>query len=564
MILITPPCHVPGDSLLTLKDLRGTAVSSLTLSPDSELLPRVSTDITGTTDAVAPILQEVRTRGTAAMMDFAERFDGVRPSALRVPAEVLAEAAAALDPQIREALETAIARTREVHSAQLPAASVITPGPDARVTNRWVPMARVGLYVPGGQAVYPSSVVMNVVPAQVAGVESLVIASPPQKDSGGGRTPRSSRRRTCWASMRCTRPEAPRRSRCWPTGRAARRASSTAPGQLHHRAGQHLRRDGQTGRPGRGGHRFRVSPTEIMVLADETAPAHLIAADLISQAEHDELAAAVLVTPSESLAQRVIEHVETRAAVTKHAERVRSSLTGSQSAVLVVDDLDAAIAVANAYGAEHLEIMTGDDARVAERITEVSAIFVGPYTPVSLGDYCAGSNHILPTGGAARYSSGLNVTAFMRSQQVVHYGREGLGMVSAHVRRLADEEGCGARRRSGRPLRLSLGRLRVRGAGVKVEDAVLHRDQVSPDRLERRRSLRHARLQAEAGGVHGALQHTLLDEAVRERDSLVGAFVVEAVVASLGRVHHRNVFAVAGVLARSEHHLVSGQLVGRS
>nr|WP_246836338.1 histidinol dehydrogenase [Nesterenkonia sp. NBAIMH1] len=430
---------------MTLKDLRGTAVSSLTLSPDSELLPRAGTDITGTTDAVAPILQEVRTRGTAAMMDFAERFDGVRPSALRVPAEVLAEAAAALDPQIREALETAIARTREVHSAQLPAASVITPGPDARVTNRWVPMARVGLYVPGGQAVYPSSVVMNVVPAQVAGVESLVIASPPQKDSGGWPHP------TILAAAHLlgvdevyaaggaqaiamlaygARSEAGELD-CPPV------SFITGPGNIFVATAKRAVQ-------GAVGIDSEAGPTEIMVLADETAPAHLIAADLISQAEHDELAAAVLVTPSESLAQRVIEHVETRAAVTKHAERVRSSLTGSQSAVLVVDDLDAAIAVANAYGAEHLEIMTGDDARVAERITEAGAIFVGPYTPVSLGDYCAGSNHILPTGGAARYSSGLNVTAFMRSQQVVHYGREGLGMVSAHVRRLADEEGLPA------------------------------------------------------------------------------------------------------------------------
>ncbi|GAB3848217.1 histidinol dehydrogenase [Nesterenkonia populi] len=431
--------------MLTLKDLRGTAVDALTLAQDAELLPRAGTDITATADKVTPILDEVRSRGVPALMDLAERFDGVRPESLRVPAEAMAQAAERLDPQIREALETSIARAREVHTAQLPAASVIAPGPDAKVTNRWVPMARVGLYVPGGQAVYPSSVVMNVVPAQVAGVQSLAIASPPQKEFGGWPHP------TILAAAHLLGvDEVYAAGGAQAVGMFAYGARDEAgelacpPVSFITGPGNIFVATAKRAVQGVVGIDAEAGPTEIMVLADETAPANLVAADLISQAEHDELAAAVLVTPSEELARTVIDQVQHQAATTKHTERVRASLTGSQSAVLVVDDLDAAVAVANAYGAEHLEVMTGDDDAVAERITDAGAIFLGHYSPVSLGDYCAGSNHILPTGGAARYSSGLNVTAFMRSQQVVQYGREGLGLVSSQVRRLADEEGLPA------------------------------------------------------------------------------------------------------------------------
>lgn len=421
--------------MLTLTDLRGRDVNL------AQALPRADQDVSATAEAVAPILEQVRTGGAPALLDLSERFDGVRPAALRVPSEVLERALDELEPAVRTALETLILRAREVHSAQFPPGSVVSPGPDAQVTNRWVPVQRVGLYVPGGQAVYPSSVVMNVVPAQVAGVPQLAIASPPQKDFGGWPHP------TVLAATQLLGVE-----EVYAVGGAQ------AVGMFAYGA---LETDGSVAVPpvslitgpgniyvaaakravqGLVGIDAEAGPTEIMVLADHTASPDLIAADLISQAEHDELAGAVLVTDSAELAEQVVAHVQQQAAGTRHAERVKQSLGGPQSAALIVESLDAAVEMANAYGAEHLEIMTGDDDAVAGRIHNAGAVFIGPYTPVSLGDYCAGSNHVLPTGGASRYSSGLNVTSFLRSQQVVRYGREGLSQVAAHVEVLAAAE----------------------------------------------------------------------------------------------------------------------------
>lgn len=421
--------------MLTTTDLRGRELDV------AQALPRAEHDVSATIETVTPILEQVRTGGTEALLDLSERFDGVRPAALRVPSEVLSRALSALDPAVRKALDTLILRAREVHTAQLPAASQVSPGPDARVTNRWVPVQRVGLYVPGGQAVYPSSVVMNAVPAQVAGVPQLAIASPPQRDFGGWPHP------TILAAAKLLEVD-----EVYAVGGAQAVAMFaygakdsdggvevppvsliTGPGNVYVAAAKRAVQ-------GTVGIDSEAGPTEIMVLADGTAPANLIAADLVSQAEHDELAAAVLVTDSPDLAERVITQVREKAAATKHTERVKQSLAGRQSTVLLVDSMDAAVEIANAYGAEHLEIMTHDDDAFAHRIHNAGAVFLGAYTPVSLGDYCAGSNHVLPTGGASRYSSGLNVTSFMRSQQVIRYGREGLAQVADHVTALAEAE----------------------------------------------------------------------------------------------------------------------------
>lgn len=425
--------------MIKLIDLRGQTADA------AAVLPRAAQDISATVETVAPILERVRTGGVRALMELSKEFDGVQPEALRVPESVMASALAELDGSVRAGLEASISRSREVHTAQLPAASMVSPGPEARVVNRWVPVERVGLYVPGGQAVYPSSVVMNAVPAQVAGVSSLAIASPPQKHFGGWPHP------TILAAAQLLGVE-----EVYAVGGAQ------AVGMFAY--GAH----GEDGEPvvppvslitgpgnifvatakrsvqGVVGIDAEAGPTEIMVLADHSAPADLIAADLISQAEHDELAAAVLVTDSMNLAQHVVERVKARAADTPHSERVKAALSGEQSAVLVVETLDEAVKLANAYGAEHLEIMTAEDDAVTERITNAGAIFIGPYTPVSLGDYCAGSNHVLPTGGASAYSSGLNVTSFLRSQQVIHYSRSALSQVSEHVEALADAEGLPA------------------------------------------------------------------------------------------------------------------------
>ncbi len=425
--------------MLTLRDLRGSSADV------ASVLPRASQDVSATVDAVMPILEQVRTGGAGAVLDLSERFDGVRPPSLRVPRERLDEALDGLDLEVREALETLTLRAREVHSAQLPAASVVSPGPDAQITNRWVPIRRVGLYVPGGQAVYPSSVVMNVVPAQVAGVESLTITSPPQAEFGGLPHPVVLAAAALLGVDEVYAAGGAQAVAMLAYGAADEDSAwvcppvslITGPGNIYVATAKRAVQ-------GVVGIDAEAGPTEIMVLADDTADAGLVAADLISQAEHDELAASVLVTDSMSLAEAVLAQVEAQAAETPHAARVRASLTGEQSAVLVVDSLDVAVEVANAYGAEHLELMTGDDAGLVDRIHNAGAVFVGSYTPVSLGDYCAGSNHVLPTGGASAYSSGLNVTSFLRSQQVIRYGREGLGQVAGHVGALAAAEGLPA------------------------------------------------------------------------------------------------------------------------
>ncbi|WP_022872190.1 histidinol dehydrogenase [Nesterenkonia alba] len=424
--------------MLTVKDLRGQRASAAAL-------PRADQDIATTADVVTPILDRVRHGGAEAVLQLSAEFDGIRPPSLRVPDQVLTEALENLDPDVRAALETLAERAREVHTAQLPAASVVSPGPDAQITNRWVPVDRVGLYVPGGQAVYPSSVVMNVVPAQVAGVPGLALASPPQKAFGGWPHPT-----VLAAAALLGVDEVYAAGGAQAVGMLAYGARDAAgellcpPVSLITGPGNIFVATAKRAVQGVVGIDAEAGPTEIMVIADDTASAPLVAADLVSQAEHDELAAAVLVTDSKHLAEAVVAEVDRQAMATEHTDRVKQALTGTQSAVLVVDSLDEAVEIANAYGAEHLQIMTGDDERISQQISNAGAVFLGNYTPVSLGDYCAGSNHVLPTGGAARYSSGLNVTSFMRSQQVVRYGAEGLSMVADHVTTLAQAEGLPA------------------------------------------------------------------------------------------------------------------------
>ncbi len=389
---------------------------------------------------VRPIVAAVAERGARAALEFCESFDGVRPAAVRVPQAALAAALDELSPDVRDALQVMIERTRAVHGDQRRTDVVTTLGPGATVTERWIPVERVGLYVPGGNAVYPSSVVMNVVPAQAAGVDSLVVASPPQASHGGLPHP------TILAAARLLGVD-----EVWAVGGAQVVAllayggtdvdghelapvdMITGPGNIYVTAAKRLCRS-QVGIDAEAG------PTEIAILADHTAdPAH-VAADLISQAEHDEMAASVLVTPSEHLADATDAELAAQLATTVHHERVTTALGGRQSAIILVDDLDAGVKVVNAYAAEHLEIQTADAPQVASRIRSAGAIFVGPWAPVSLGDYCAGSNHVLPTAGFARHSSGLSVQTFLRGIHVVDYTEVALKDVSGHVLTLAKAE----------------------------------------------------------------------------------------------------------------------------
>ncbi len=427
-------------ALLARIDLRGTDQSNLSKAQLRAVLPRGGVDVEAVLARVRPIVEEVAERGAAAALDFGESFDQVRPAAVRVPAAALQTALAGLDPAVRAALEVVISRARAVHADQRRTDTTTTLAPGATVTERWVPVERVGLYVPGGNAVYPSSVVMNVVPAQTAGVDSLVIASPPQAAFDGLPHP------TILAAARLLGVD-----EVWAVGGAQAVAllayggtdtdqaelapvdMITGPGNIYVTAAKRLCRS-QVGIDAEAG------PTEIAILADHTAhPAHL-AADLISQAEHDEMAASVLVTTSPQLADATEREVAAQLETTVHRQRVATALGGRQSAIVLVDDLDAGIRVVDAYAAEHLEIQTADAAAVAARIRSAGAIFVGPYAPVSLGDYCAGSNHVLPTAGSARYSSGLSVQTFLRGIHVVDYSEAALKDVSGHVIALANAE----------------------------------------------------------------------------------------------------------------------------
>ncbi|MFS0704529.1 histidinol dehydrogenase [Cellulomonas sp. 179-A 9B4 NHS] len=426
-------------------DLRGRRPSRRELLAE---LPRAELDVEHAAAAVAPILAQVRADGARALRDLSERFDGVRPQHLRVPAEAVEESLAVLEPQVRAALEETVRRVRQVHRAQRPQDFTVDVAPGARVRQRWIPVRRVGLYVPGGLAVYPSSVVMNVVAAQEAGVGSLVVVSPPQKERDGLPDPvvlascallgvdevyavGGAQAVAMLAYGAAGSDEVDGETLCEPVD------VITGPGNVYVAAAKRLVR-------GLVGIDAEAGPTEIAVLADGTADPSHVAADLISQAEHDPLAAAVLVTPSVELAGAVEAKLVDRVEATMNRERVVTALRGTQSAIVLVDDLEAGLDVVNAYGAEHLEIQTADAAAWADRVTSAGAIFVGPWSPVSLGDYMAGSNHVLPTGGCAHFASGLGVHSFVRAVQVVEYDADALAEVADRVVALADAEGLPA------------------------------------------------------------------------------------------------------------------------
>ncbi|MHA7208262.1 histidinol dehydrogenase [Arthrobacter sp. MDT1-65] len=435
---MTPAPSTSPVSFRTL-DLRGLALSPRELR---NAMPRASASALSSEAAVQAIIDDVRDRGFDALRDLARRFDGVEQDHPRVPAEVIAAAVAGLDGDVRSALEEAIRRARIFARAQVPADVQVEIAEGAHLTHKWIAVDRVGLYVPGGLAVYPSSVVMNVVPAQAAGVGSIALASPPQKEFGGWPHPVI----LAAASMLGV-------TEVYAMGGAQAVAALahgipdgsdagpgidpvtvvTGPGNVFVATAKRLVR-GQVGIDSEAG------TTEIAVLADATADADLVAADLVSQAEHDPQAASVLVTDSEDLAHAVVAALQVRAAATRHADRVRTALSGPQSGVILVEDLDHGIAVCDAYAAEHLEIQTADAGAVAARIRNAGAIFVGAYSPVSLGDYCAGSNHVLPTGGTASFASGLNVTTFLRAVQLVDYDRAALARVSSSILALSDAE----------------------------------------------------------------------------------------------------------------------------
>ena len=422
---------------LSTLDLRDKQLSYAELR---SIVPRQTNEYVGNAQkTVDDIIAHVRTDGASYLRELSAKFDGVEQGALRVPVEALAEAVETLEPDVRRGLEIAIERTREFAKAQRPDEKTIEVAPGARLVNRWTPVRRAGVYVPGGLAVYPSSVIMNTVPAQAAGVDSIVLCTPPQKEFDGLPHP------TILAAAHLLGV-----TEVWAIGGAQALASMaygvddagevlepvdviTGPGNIFVAMAKRALQ-GVVGTDGEAG------TTEICVIADSSANADYVAADLISQAEHDPNAGSVLITDSEELADKVRVAINQRASATKHAERVATALSGPQSGIILTDSLDQSIAVADAYAAEHLEIHTENAREVAARVRNAGAIFIGSYSPVPLGDYAAGSNHVLPTGGTAAFASGLNTTVFMKAVQLIEYTQDALAEIGEPIIAVAHNE----------------------------------------------------------------------------------------------------------------------------
>ncbi len=418
---------------MRLVDLRGQRLSK---AGYTNLIPRAALDVAEAMKLVEPILTRVKNGNESDLIALAKEFDAIAPQSIKVPREELTKALAALDPKIRAALEISAERIRKVHSDQIRGETTTRVVDGGSVTEKWVPVDRVGLYVPGGRAVYPSSVMMNVIPAQIAKVQSIAIASPPQSDFGG--LPHPTILATC---------ELLGVTEVYAVGGAQAIALFaygmenlcekcdlvTGPGNIYVAAAKRALR-------GIIGIDSEAGPTEIAIVADETAIAADVAADLISQAEHDVIAAAVLITSSEKLLDDVQKELAIRVPRTKHSARIKEALTGIQSAFVLVDSTEHGIEVANAYAAEHLEIQTKDSAKDAQKIRNAGAVFIGRFSPVSLGDYSAGSNHVLPTGGCACHSSGLSVQTFLRGLHFIEYNESAFTDIAPTVITLANSE----------------------------------------------------------------------------------------------------------------------------
>ena len=414
-------------------DLRG---RSLTKSQYQEALPRASMDVAQAMTLIEPILHRVKHGNESDLIALAQEFDGIAPASIRVPQKVIEDALAQLDPAVRSALELSITRITKVHNDQRRDEKVTTVVDGGTVLERWIPVDRVGLYVPGGRAVYPSSVMMNVIPAQIAGVKSIAVASPPQKDFGGFPHPTILAACALLGIYEVYAVGGAQAIAFFAYGMrdlCEKCDMVTGPGNIYVAAAKRALR-------GIVGIDSEAGPTEIAILADSTAIASDVAADLISQAEHDTIAAAVLVTDSLELAQGVEKELALRVPRTKHAQRIETALSGIQSAIAIVDSIDQGLDVINAYAAEHLEIQTAHASTVAKKIRNAGAVFIGRYSPVSLGDYSAGSNHVLPTGGCACRSSGLSVQTFLRGIHFIEYDKKAFTDIASTVITLANSE----------------------------------------------------------------------------------------------------------------------------
>jgi histidinol dehydrogenase len=424
--------------VLTRVDLRGKTAASLDGRQLAEVLPRARLDVEAALESVRPVCEDVRRRGAAAVQEYTRRFDGVDRASTRVPRSALDAALDRLDPAVRSALLEAERRIRLVHQAQLPHQTITTVADGSTVTERYVPAGRAGVYVPGGLVAYPSSVLMNVIPAQVAGVPQIAVASPPRPEHGG--LPHPAVLAAC-ALLGITEVHAAGGAQAiamlgYGTEDCPPADVITGPGNVYVAAAKRLLL-------GRVGTDAEAGPTEIAIIADGAADPVLVAADLVAQAEHDSLAACLLITTDPRLADRVDGELRRQVATARHRDRIEAALAG-QSACVLIDDTDAALVVADAWAPEHLEIMTERPSDLASRVRNAGAVFVGPYAPVSLGDYLAGSNHVLPTGGTARHSGGLSVLTFLRGIHVVECDAAALAAVAPYIDALGAAEDLAA------------------------------------------------------------------------------------------------------------------------
>lgn len=414
-------------------DFRGRPLSKIGYRSE---LPRAELDIETALKTIAPILQRVKNGSESDLLDLCEEFDGTRPKSIRVPISEITSALDSLDAEVRKALEEAIRRVRKAHTDQLRSEIFTQVVDGGEVTHKQIPVDRVGLYVPGGRAVYPSSVIMNVVPAQIAKVASIAVASPPQSENGG--LPNKTILAAC-ALLGITEVYAIGGAQAIAMfaygveGVCENVDVITGPGNIYVAAAKRALR-------GLVGIDSEAGPTEVAIVADQSAKANEVAADLISQAEHDVIAAAILITDSPQLADAVKIELGEKVAKTKHQDRIRSALSGKQSAIVLVDSIAQGVDVANAYAAEHLEIQTVNSKEVSKQIRNAGAVFIGRFTPVSLGDYSAGSNHVLPTGGCACHSSGLSVQTFLKGVSFIEYNESAFTEIAANVITLANSE----------------------------------------------------------------------------------------------------------------------------
>ena len=382
---------------------------------------------------VTSIVEDVRTRGDEALIDYTARFDKVelKPSELRIAEEELRRIAASVDKHLLEALRVAIRNVREFHKRQVEESWTVEPAPGVRLGQRITPLERVGLYVPGGTAAYPSSVVMNVVPAQVAGVERIVVATPPRT------LVQSPAVAAALLELDVTEVYAVGGAHAiaalaFGTKTVPRVDKITGPGNKYVAAAKKLV-FGVVGIDSIAG------PSEVVIVTDESGSADLIAADLLAQAEHGEDASAILITTSEALAKKVAEEVQRQTELLPRREIVSASLR-EYGAIVLVETLDEACEIVNELAPEHVEIITSDDEAIAAKIHHAGAIFFGAYTPEAVGDYIAGPNHVLPTGRTARFSSALGVYDFVKRTSLLQYSEAAFSSVAENVAVLAQSE----------------------------------------------------------------------------------------------------------------------------